>query len=307
MKNKRIAKLVAVIAAAATAAFSAAAIPAYAGWNVSTTMQYQAISSSYQRNWVQNEMRKFLSGKYWNKHNDPDGYTNYPCVLPTSSNCGKVYAGVHFKASSNIVLIQQSGDPYMYQCAGFARKLAQDFYGIDSSYGGAWLRGYCYANNVVLRVGDQLRINCGNTDHTVFITEVSGNNVKFADCNWIGTCQIRWNIQATVQQNSCTLKIGNVSYPMKYIYRPVLAGDVNADSVVNETDVEAIRLIANHTYSYNNINASYANEAADLNNDGQVTMADWNIASAQLNAPILTYQRFLTHVTLENYTYEYMS
>jgi hypothetical protein len=81
-----------------------------------------------------------------------------------------------------------------------------------------------------------------------------------------------------------------------------MKADVNGDTVVNSQDRDAILYIANNVYSYNNVNNDYANDAADLNNDGQVTMADWNIANAQLNAPILTNQKFLTYCTLTSYS-----
>lgn len=302
MKIKFSAKLTAVICAAAAVALSSSVISAFAGWNVSSTTQVEAFTTSYQTFWKQKEMQKFPNGKFWNKHNDPDGYTSHGCWMNTSSNCGQVYSGLHFISGSNNVLLPGNGDPYMHQCAGFARKLAQDFYGISSSAGGAWLVGNFNMGNIALRVGDQVRIG----SHTVFISDVQGNTVKFADCNAFGDCQIRWNITATVNQQTGTLQYydqqGYHNTSINYVIRPGMAGDVNGDTVVNSQDRDAILYIANNVYSYNNVNNDYAIDAADLNNDGQVTMADWNIANAQLNAPILTNQKFLTYCTLTSYS-----
>ena len=300
MKIKFAAKLTAVICAAAAVALSSSVISAFAGWNVSSTTQVEAFTTSYQTYWKQKEMQKFPNGKFWNKNNDPDGYTGHGCQWGTSSGCGRVYGGLQFIVGTNNMLRPTNNDYDMMQCAGFARKLAQDFYGIHSSAGGAWLIG---PGNAALRVGDQVRIG----KHTVFITDIQSiKKVLFADCNAFGTCQIRWNMQAEVNQTNHTLlyydEMGKHETVIDYIIRPGMAGDVNGDSIVTQEDLNAIRNIVNNTYPYSYVNQDYANNAADLDNDGWITMKDWNIANAQLNTPILTNQRFLTHCTITNYS-----
>lgn len=302
MKNKPAAKIIAVIAAAATTAFSAAAIPASARYNNSSQMQIEAFTTAYQTYWVNTEQQKFPGGAFWNSQNNPDGYTYTLCQYHPGTSCGKVYWGQNFLSGSQFYLRSATGDQYMHQCAGFARKLAQDFYGIPSANGGVWLKINLSEGNVSLRVGDQLRIN---DQHTIFITHISGNTVTFADCNGIGPCVIRWNGTATVNPGTCELTMDGSTYTMSYVFRPGMAGDVNGDSYVTSLDRDAILYMSYNHYPYTNneVNRDYAYEAADLNNDGRITMDDWNIANAQLNYPILTNQRFLTTCGLSNYSY----
>ena len=307
MKTKFGAKLAAVLCAAAAAACSAGSIPASARYNNSGRTQIEAFTTSFQTYWKQTEMQKFPNGKYWNNPNNPDTYTNSGCTNHSNWNhCARVPMGVNFKSGTNKLLIQHDSNTNLFQCAGFARKLAMDFYGISNSQGGAWIRGAFSMGNISLRVGDQVRIGgC----HSVFITDVQGNTVKFADCNALGNCQIRWNVTATVNQNTGRLQYydqqGYHSYAMNYVTRPAMAGDVNGDTVVNSQDRDAVLFIACNAYSFNNVHPDYAREAADVNNDGTVTMEDWNIVNAQLNAPILPNQRFLTTCSAMLSNYEY--
>lgn len=299
MKKKLAAKLASVVLAAATAVFSAASVPASARYNNSGRTQIEAFTTAFQTYWKQTEKQKFPAGRYWNNPSNPDAYTYSECGNhPNLNHCARVPMGVNFVIGTGTILLPRYGDYNLYQCAGFARKLAKDFYGIPNNKDGVWLRGFFNMGNIQLRAGDQLRI--GGT-HSVFITDVQGNTVKFADCNAFGKCQIRWDITATVNQNTGTLSYsdqqGYHNYSINYVTRPGMAGDVNGDTFVNSQDRDAILFIANNVYSFSNVNYGYAMEAADLNNDGSVTMDDWNIVNAQLKAPILPNQKFLTHTT----------
>ena len=301
MKNRLAKKLIAVLAAAATV-FGPAAIPASATSNNSGTTQSEAFTTPYQTYWLQNEMQKFPANAFWNGSN-ANSYTYQACNHQrTIATCATVDCGTMFLAKTDkIFLPPPNRGRNMRQCAGFARKLALDFFGISD--GGVWTATECKKNNVWLRFGDQLRIDTGNGyHHTIFITSVQGYDVVFADCNWNNNCQIRWNVHATVDNYNNALIIDNRSYPMNYYFRPALAGDIDGDTLVTANDITAIRKIANPSvygqYSYTNVNRDYAKEAADLDNDGRVTMADADLAAAQFNATnlcVLPDQRFLTY------------
>lgn len=292
MKNKFAARLVAALTAA-TAAVCAAVTPATAAANntyQTTVKQIEAFTASYQTYWRSCEMQKYPAGKYWNSSN-PDSYTNSPCVghNPSHEPCSHVNAGSDYEVGT--VNIVDLGDSTMCQCAGFARKLAQDFFGVTNAKG-VWLY-YGKPSKYTLRVGDQVRVSRNNQIyHTVFITEVNGNNVKFADCNANDDCKIRWNISAKIENSGKNLRFDGKLFNIEYFFRPPMMGDINGDSKFNLTDVNALlRLTDPNTYgeySYK-VNPGVVFRAADLNNDGKITTADWKIADLQYRTSNYTF------------------
>ena len=137
--------------------------------------------------------KKFPAGTYWNRHdagtNNPDGYTTTPCSDHGMSGIG------------NRCNMFTTPGSYMrgYQCYGFADKLAYDFTGFnpeaDTPGGYVTYRSSAgdgkalqYINNS-LKIGDVVRYRY----HSVFVTAVSGETVYVADCNFGGTCMIRWD------------------------------------------------------------------------------------------------------------------
>lgn len=112
------------------------------------------------------EMSKFPNGAYWNHigvANSPDSYTWTPSGPNTDSNC-----------FSNA-----------WECHGFALKLGYDIFGSDPRN---WSKALSLDN---LKQGDIIRYS----DHTVFVTNVSGNTITIADCNSDYQDKIRWNYQ----------------------------------------------------------------------------------------------------------------
>ncbi len=289
MKHKIITKLSAALLAAATA-FCAAITPASAGYNKKGATQAEAFTAPYQTYWLSCEMQKFPAGKYWNNRSNPESYTSTPCTKHHINGPEKVYTGeccyisddANFEYGTDMLLECDR----MLQCGGFARKLAQDFFfgHIDNAqmgYHATWIR-YHIQSRYSPRFGDQVRIK-GST-HSIFITEVKGNNIKFADCNWNDDCGIRWNVSATLINNGKYIKIGGQTYDVNYIFRPVMVGDVDGDSEVTLFDLNGIlELIAPQTYGAfeYQLNPHITDAAADLNNDGNVTMADYTLAYNQ--------------------------
>lgn len=288
MKHKIITKLSAALLAAATA-FCAAITPASARFNYNGATQAEAFTTPYQTYWLSCEMQKFPAGKYWNNRSNPESYTSTPCTkhhIHGADNCDDycsyVYGAANFEYGTDKMLDCDK----MLQCAGFARKLAQDFFfgNIGNAQRGSrstWIR-YHIQNSYSPRFGDQVRIK-GNT-HSIFITEVKGNNIKFADCNGNDDCGIRWNVSATLINNGKYIKYGGQTYDVNYIFRPVMVGDVDGDSEVTLFDLNGIlELIAPQTYGAfeYQLNPNITRAAADLNNDDAVNMADYTLAYKQ--------------------------
>ena len=147
---------------------------------------------------LQSLKQKFPAGKYWNhmpyrgtgmSYNNQDGWTNLPCSKHNNS-CGTSQQTCNGYAPDGVELA--------YQCWGFADKLGHDATGRDpqnfpaSGWSKLW---YASALNN-LKAGDIVRFNkYGNSAyaHSIYVTAVSGNTVTYADCNYDGTCVIRWD------------------------------------------------------------------------------------------------------------------
>ncbi len=118
---------------------------------------------------------KFPHGKYWNHvggSNNPDGYTDKPC--PDHKNCS--FFPDECSCNSFLDAIQ---------CRGFVMKLAYEYYGSS-------IRDWKKVKTLQsLKPGDAVCYKNGS--HTIWITEVKGSTVTFADCNGSGRCRIRWN------------------------------------------------------------------------------------------------------------------
>lgn len=73
------------------------------------------------------------------------------------------------------------------QCWGFAYRLA------DGYYGSCPLDGWSAGSLNSLKAGDIVR----RSGHVIWVTGVSGDTVRFADCNGDYHCGIRWDVSTT--------------------------------------------------------------------------------------------------------------
>ena len=264
MKSK-----IAAAFAAAVMAVCAAVTPASATHGDSGTSQREAFTTPYQTYWKACEQYKFPAGKYWNGGN-PESYTNTPCNGHAHDNYYQ-HDYIYSKGFTSFI-----GSVNGYQCYGFAQKLQSDFYGVTA---GAWIRLTDTAGRQ-LRVGDHLRIN--GYKHSVFVTEVNGNTLKFADCNAGGTCVIRWDVNATV--NNGVLSYNGLTRVIDWIERPIMQGDVNGDSVIDWLDINDIVSLYRGLYNFSGKQKNPIMEAADLNNDRHVTVQDYFEAYSRLSS-----------------------
>lgn len=117
---------------------------------------------------------KYPHGTYWNGGNS-ETYTTTPCS--SHRNCS--WTG---SCGCN------SYDGRAIQCIGFAYQLASIVYDCDPYT--TW--GKSYSKNALNNVkpGDIIRYR--NDRHSIFVTNVSGDTITFADCNYYHNCQIRW-------------------------------------------------------------------------------------------------------------------
>lgn len=128
-------------------------------------------------------MNKFPHGKYWNHPdgapNNPNGYSSKPCTHHESGSCNS-YDGY---CGCNLF-------DYAIQCHGFALKLAYECYGSSARY---WKEVHSIDG---IKAGCVVRMYTNyNNPHTIFITDVSGDSITYADCNIDHQCGIRWNVK----------------------------------------------------------------------------------------------------------------
>ncbi|MBQ1679345.1 MAG: S-layer homology domain-containing protein [Oscillospiraceae bacterium] len=142
--------------------------------------------------------QKFPHGRYWNHmpnrgtgmaYNNQNGWTWQACYKH-NGYCGTAYQTCNGYAPY--------GQELSYQCWGFADKLGYDATGRDpqsltQSYG--WKKLWTSSSLSSLKAGDIVRYNKNGSSryaHSIYVTGVSGDTVTYADCNYDGTCVIRW-------------------------------------------------------------------------------------------------------------------
>ena len=295
MKHKITLKRLAVLMSIVITGSIMVAIPAVAEDEIPPVIsQGSAFMPAAQTYWKYMEKDKFAAGEYWNKFAiDEDHTSEVPCPEKNHSsfeNCYGADPGFVYSTGYN-GRIMVGG---YYQCIGFARKLATDFY----SGCHVWIRHY-YTPGFQFRFGDQVTISNDRTgnEHTVFITGVNGNTFQFADCNWDNHCGIRWDVSVSVVNNK--LYLNGDAYSFAFIERPAMEGDVTGDSQIMVDDLMTIYFMALGTYEFQGSSTQmYAmQKAADLNCDGNVTLSDLDIALAQYDSSgYLRYQTFLSTI-----------
>lgn len=142
--------------------------------------------------------QKFPHGKYWNhmpnrgcgmKYNNQDGWTEIPCPKH------KDYCGTSNQTCNGYA---PEGKELSYQCWGYADKLGHDVSGWDPQKAGqpnGWEKLWTKSSLDSLKAGDIIRFNrYGDPKlaHSIYVTSVNGDTISFTDCNYNGTCVIRW-------------------------------------------------------------------------------------------------------------------
>ena len=128
---------------------------------------------------LSNLVEKFPQGKYWNHvgtSNQPDKVTSTPCA--THSRCHWGVNSCNCNSFDNAI-----------QCMGYAHKISYEITGV---YPRNNYRKIYSLKAADLRVGDIIRYRWDG--HSICVTGIKGNKISFTDCNYIGKCQIRWDV-----------------------------------------------------------------------------------------------------------------
>lgn len=188
---------------------------------------------------------KFPHKKYWNHGtgpNNPDGWTNSPCTHHyTTCFVGPLSERGHCGCNSI-----EGGS---MQCHGFIVKLTLDAYGESLNY---WEQKQDLNG---LKPGDAVRWM--NNRHTIWIYEIKGNTVTYAECNVDNrTCQIKWDTKSNLSKIAQSLTTHYVA-PYSIDERPE---PVPRDPVV----IEDSNLFMLETMRAADLRAKFANYSVKL-------------------------------------------
>jgi len=213
------------------------------------------------------ERSKFPEGEYWNT-GDPNTTSTQKIYYDKSTSLPMGPTAFSDFSDSN----WENEEPY-YQCAGFAKKIQEDYYGTNTFVQSADL-------SYTPQPGDHLRLNINykgrEWSHSVFVYGVIGNTIYYADCNSDGYNVIHWDNKMTFDASSGRFYLENDSsiYTFAWVERPLKLGDVNADGVIDKNDLDAMNNIINGNAEIENHDVRMRQYAADINGDYKVDNAD---------------------------------
>ncbi len=131
---------------------------------------------------------QFPHGRYWNHADNPGKENNNP--MGTSGVPCRDHGDRGYSWDTCNHPTFASGNHFC--CWGYAEQLGYLYAGSNPE---CWPEQTDASALDSLKTGDIIRFVTSNgSEHSVFVTNVSGSSVTFTDCNWGGTCNIRWDI-----------------------------------------------------------------------------------------------------------------
>ena len=253
---------------------------------------------------------------YWNKkwnsitgkYGDEDSYSTSACVHNSYGYCNDckvlqmtTYSGYYYSNHYNLSTNSYGGSTRTYsQCIAFAAKLALDIWQTDvfiryDIRDGKVQYGDGSSEDYVPKVGDILRFVSGGYEHSIFITYVNGDDIRFAQCNADNKCGIDWDAN---NYNGSGITQRYLRARAQYVERPAIAGDLNLNGKIDNGDAS----IFEDTVMYdgnpvgeisNGVNCCAPMTAYDVNGDGYVNTDDLNQIKYGSNHP--DYMKIINH------------
>lgn len=222
-------------------------------------------------------MYKFRNNYYW-ATGDVNASTN---VKPSASD-HSTYLLAGAKVYEDFIRTDwQNEEPY-YQCAGFAKKMQVDYYKTNL------FTQLTDEETYVPHIGDHLRFRLPSDStwgHSIFITAVNGSTITFCDCTGGDYNRIRYNQTVTYTRDESghyVFSLNGMSVVFHFVERPIPVGDINADSAVNETDLNLMRELMNDNVSSENVDVIHRSAAADINADGEINFTDYSLLATMI-------------------------
>ena len=144
------------------------------------------------------------------------------------------------------------------QCHGWALLVADKAYGYTASSAGRCRNRTRVYNASGLKAGDVIRVYrstalSDSSAHTIFVTDVNGNTITYADCNWDWNCGIRWDKTTT----KASLTNGSFGYGIQYILSaPYELENSMKETTKFSTPLMAYTLATEKTIVYSSIGGS---------------------------------------------------
>ena len=178
------------------------------GWYVDGNGYYVANQKSDA--WISGRIEslktKYPDGKYWN-HVGYSGIGDTSEII-TNTPCYHGYGYNYENGTCNRYDIHNANiDGYSwikgYQCAGFAFKLSDEIFGVDTE------RIYYDYSFDAIRIGDVIRIGeyFGSYGHSVVVIGKTNNYITVVECNAGNTCKISWGRTITKRELNAEYKI----------------------------------------------------------------------------------------------------
>lgn len=152
---------------------------------ISVTPSFVSAADYYCTMTLEELQTTFEHGKYWNHV----GLSSWDMTTTTSSPCTSTHRHGNCKYNGSCGCNSFKGK--CIQCMGFAYTLQylcfNGFDGYDAP------ENWNYSDAMAkIKPGDVIRYYCGNTRHSIFVTNVDGDVITYMDCNGTGGgCVIR--------------------------------------------------------------------------------------------------------------------
>lgn len=194
-------------------------------------------------------------------NNCRDLIDSHYCFNGCGDSCGTYY-------------INNNGMAAAWQCYGFACQVGYDIFQVDPYQG--WYVSFDVASIVP---GDIIRFSWSAdrfNPHAIFVTNVSGDTIYYADCNSTGPCQISWDNEISIAKISECL----CNFPETYTDEDESGETTAADAKDTSKDengkekknsnVHPSRVGIYHCPT----NENYPIVSGDVNGDGKITSSD---------------------------------
>ena len=198
----------------------------------------------------------YRHGEYWNSYNSCGYEGTGTAVCPNCSGNGYCDASCPDQCGQ----FYYDGAWVSGQCLGWACKMGNLIFGGNPLAWSVHYDGYSIKPGDII-YGNVTPVISGASCHALFITDVSGDTVTYADCNATGPCQVRWGGTATLADIQTSVSCGAKIYHASNNY--------TTGNISSAETIEYVDLPEGVYYLKSNYNGEYLSVSEALDNNGQ--------------------------------------